>query len=99
MPPHPRCHPRSLVAVFRAAPIQRHFIYSASIGSTVVGIEHRRIDDEHLVGLIGSKKTFGAPPPFPFRVAFHAGGLYDYVDFEVRELGIIVHLEENVRKL
>lgn len=52
-----------------------------------MGIEHRRIDDEHLVGLIGSKKAFGAPAPFSFRVAFHAGGLHDYVDVEVWGFG------------
>lgn len=64
-----------------------------------MGIDHQRIDDKHLVGLIGSKKAFGAPAPFSFRVAFHAGGLYEYGDVEVGELGIKVHLKENVRKL
>lgn len=83
MASHPRYHPRSLVAVFYATSIQRPSGDSESIGRAVVGIEHRLIDNMHLVGLTGSNKTFGAPAPFSFSINFHVGGLFDNVDDEL----------------
>lgn len=71
------------MAVFHAASIQRNFVESQSISSAVVGIKYGLIDNKHLVRLTGSQKAFGAPAPFSFRIAFHAGGLYDYFAAEV----------------
>ncbi len=82
MASHPCCKTRSLVAVFHAASIQRHFVDGESIDSAVMGIEHRLIDNKHLVGPIRSNKAFGAPAPLSFSIAFHAGGLYDYLNVE-----------------
>ena len=48
-----------------------------------MGIEYGLIDDEHLIGLTGSHKAFGAPAPFSFRIAFHAGDVYNCFDVEV----------------
>lgn len=89
MSPHPRCHPQSLVIVFH---VKRHFFDGESIGSAVVGIEHRLIDNKHLVGMIGSNKAFGAPAPFSFNITLHTDDLYSYFKVRVRELSMIAQL-------